>query len=281
MTKGWRLFYLFGVILSTVGFLRAGYAVDSIVGSTVVLIVWLYVAWVQRALFWRREDWLSFAPLGITLGAFCIPPIALLSRRDPGMAVLWVKTFLSLLIFLVVLPAALSRMSIRAPNRWLWYAASLAASCFLGIVPWPWLGLGLVVMGGWLVWAFWGADLPWEIRGVWAVWAFAMILVGGRIVSYDHFLGIAGIHYTLLATFFLSCWWIFWEKLPPLWLRFPYLLLVFGMCGAITAQSWFPSYALWCLRASAWLGSLLVLWIVFLALWVMSSRETSLKDVSL
>jgi|GEM_PF-3986139 len=278
--KSWQLVYVLGVILSTVGFLRAGYAVDSILGSTVVLGVWLYVAWTQRALSMRREDWLSFAPLGIVLGAICIPPIAVLSRRDPGMAVLWVKTFLSLLIFLVMLPAVFSRLSFQAPPRWFWYSVSFASSCFLGIVPWPWLGVGLVGMGAWLLWALRKGGLSWDIRSAWVIWASSMILVGGRLVSYDHFLGIAGIHYTLLAPFFLSCWWIFFERFPPAWLRFPYLFFVLGMCAAIAGQSWFPHHGLWFSRASAVFGSLLVLWLVFLAGFVVRSRHESRGVVS-
>lgn len=260
----WMWLYLLGVVLSTIGFIRAGYGLDAIIGSSLVLLVWLVSAWRQRRLLWERNDWLALAPLGILLGSLCIPPIALLTRRDPALAALWVKTFLSVLLFLVALPAVLDRLSLRPPPRILWLLAGVSASLFLGVGAWPILGLGLVYMAVWILWALLELPgLPLELAAMWGLWSLGAMLLGMGFIKNSHLIGIAGLHFTLLGPFLYSAWWGLWRHSPPLWLGRPYLLWVMLLSTAIVAQT-ISTRQLFLLRVSALAGALVALWMLMM-----------------
>jgi hypothetical protein len=292
LSKRWSFFYLLGIVISTVGFLRAGYKFEAILGSTMVLAVWLYAAYRGRLWVKRWRDGLALAPYGILLASLCLPPVAFLTRRAPDQALLWVRSFLSLLIFLVFLPALLERLRWKMLPYPLWLVGGVAASAFLGIAPYGWLGMGLVILGGCVLWglrervreAFSSlrgvgraaegkgeggeriAALPWDILVLWMAWAGGALALGMGLIPNHHLFGIASLHFTLLGVVLVTAWWSFYEQMPPSWLRYPYHAWLAWMLIAIVAQG-YSAHPMAFLRSSAVAGTLLSIWLGFLALY--------------
>ena len=106
-------------------FALQGYAAPSIVGSTLVGAVWAVFAWRLGPLRWLRGDWQDAAAPAVLLALCLVPPVAVLTRRDPVLAAGLVRTFLTLLLVGATLPALVGRASV--PGA-LWLpAATLAA----------------------------------------------------------------------------------------------------------------------------------------------------------
>jgi hypothetical protein len=122
-TPGPRLTAVYGAatLLATVGFVRAGYGPEAIVGSTIVGVAWLVSA--ARVLRPRSEAEPSGGggrraapsprPLtgmlpAVVLAEACVPPIAIFLRRDPVLAHGLVTTFLTMLLLGVVVPSVLA-----------------------------------------------------------------------------------------------------------------------------------------------------------------------------
>jgi hypothetical protein len=148
-TPGPRLTAVYGAatLLATVGFVRAGYGPEAIVGSTIVGVAWLVSA--ARVLRPRSEAEPSGgggrraapspSPLqglrprseaepsggggrraapspgpltgmlpAVVLAEACVPPIAIFLRRDPVLAHGLVTTFLTMLLLGVVVPSVLA-----------------------------------------------------------------------------------------------------------------------------------------------------------------------------
>ncbi len=260
--------YAVGVLLSTIGFVRAGYAIDSILGSTLVCGVWLLSAWKQRKELWQSMSWLSSAPLGVLLASCMIPPIAVFTRRDPTFALQLVQTFLSLLIFLVALPSVLSRLNVVAPWTLYWLVCGISGGLFLGVVPHPILGLGLVGMASWVFWGmFQNEEVSLDQQTLWLTWAVGIAALGLELIPNVHVVAIAGIHLTLLGPFLAG----FALSLTttarfPAWLRWSYILTLLVMVTAIGIQHYIPHHEWTYISASA--GSLLSVWLIGAILWL-------------
>lgn len=266
LAKTWLVIYLVGIVLSTIGLARAGYKPDAIIGSTLVLMVWLISAWRQKHHILKRDDWLSVAPLGIVLGSLCIPPIAIFTRRDPLLAAQLVKTFLSLLLFLVALPSFLDRLNLRAPPMVLWLICGSSGALFLGLLPHWWFGLGLAGMALWLQWGLaHQKHLPLDLRFLWLGWSFGGMALGLSLLSNTHNIAIAGLHFTILGPLLSSAWWILAPRTMTKYLRGAYHGFVFLMVTAIAAPSFHP-HAFWpTLSAAAGTGVVCCVgWMTFL-----------------
>lgn len=268
--------YAIGIVMSTIGFVRAGYAIDSIIGSTLVGLVWLVSAWKQRRELLQSMSWLSSAPLGILLASCMIPPIAVYTRKDPAFALQLVQTFLSLLIFLVALPSVLKRLNMVAPWTLYWLICGISGSLFVGIVPHPVLGLGLVGMASWVFWgAFGDEDVPRDQQVMWLLWAMGLAALGLELVPNNHLIAIAGIHLTLLGPFLAGAALTLVPRPGfPSWLRWVYITTLFVMVGAIGIQHYHPHHE-WS-YVSAVSGSLLGLWITWAAIWLLRQKNLTL-----
>lgn len=202
---GRRLALVYGVAcaVSLAGFLRAGYGLEAIAGSTVVGVVWNIVAVRSRALL-RERTWLRSVPLGVVVASLFIPPIAVFTRRDPPLAQELVHSFLAVLVFLTFIPAALARTGARAVPLVVWGPLALAAAGFVGALHAAplglGLGLGLAGAGAALLWSAASIRAPHDVArlGFFALGA-AVIPVGLGLVPWARDVAIAAIHATVLG----------------------------------------------------------------------------------
>lgn len=191
--------YLFASAVAVATFAVAGYALPSIVASSVVGAVWLFGAWRARGA-WSRDDALRFGPLAVVIATAFVPPIALTTRRAPLLAQELVHTFLGVLMLGVFVPAALRRLDAK-PSPLLGPLA-LGAAIQLGPLP-TWPGAAIVAAYGLGV-AHAARELPRLPRALW--WLFALGSVGALLRPHGvpHDEAIAGLHFLLLGPLFVS-----------------------------------------------------------------------------
>ena len=219
------------VAIAITGFLAGGYTALSIAGSTAVGAIWLHVAFLNRknARLWR--SWRALPPLGVLFGTLLIPPIGVLTPRDPALAAQLVRVFLTLILLNVFVPAALVRT--RPPIAPLWMAASLTAamaSAFpeLGGLSWAWVLLAVGIARS-------AAELPQLLRTLWTGLALSFLAMPSPLLRHDSAVAIAGLHFIVLGPLLVTFAWHRLSAVKP-GLLAAYLLAVGIMCAAILAQ---------------------------------------------
>ncbi|MCU0677236.1 MAG: hypothetical protein MUE69_31165 [Myxococcota bacterium] len=221
--------YLVACGVATVTFALGGYALPSIVASTVVGAIWLFTAWSARGVVRARRDALRLAPIAIVLGTAFIPAIAVSTRRDPALANGLVHAFLSILFFLVVVPAALARLASRTDadttdadttdtdstheratsrvdlalsNARVFGPLGLVAALHLGPLP-NLLGAIALALYGFLV-AHAARRAPLWPRALWLAFALGGLAMLAFPSGPPHALAVAGLHFLLLGPVFVS-----------------------------------------------------------------------------
>lgn len=217
--------YLVACGVATVTFALGGYALPSIVASTVVGAIWLFTAWSARGVVRARHDALRLAPIAIVLGTAFIPAIAVSTRRDPALANGLVHAFLSILFFLVVVPAALARLASRTPagathathtshertssrvdhalsDARLLGPLGLVAALHLGPLPHLAGAIALALYGSLVAYAARRAPL-WP-RALWLAFALGGLAMLAFPSGPPHALAVAGLHFLLLGPVFVS-----------------------------------------------------------------------------
>lgn len=275
LSEGEALAYGSATVLATIGFLRSGYGVLAIVGSTVVALLWILAAWrVARAA--GRSDLLTLVFPGTLLSLAWIPVIAVSLRRDPALSAAAVQTFLAALMFTVVAPSALSlRGVVRHWSPTLVGTLGLGAAVALGV--WPSAAMRLL-LASYAVW--WMAALrvrtrddaapaaarafPARLVLPWAVAGIGLLAMSSGLVPYGHDVGIAAVHYLALGpllALFLDA--RLGPRVAP-WAWWAYQVLIAAFAGSIAARAFVP--AAWPSQAAAVLGSAIFVWWT-LALW--------------
>lgn len=273
---GWRpgprlaAVYGLSVAVSAAGFARAGYGPEAIAGSTVVLGVWLAGAWGMRGFVAKRHGGLGGVSAAIVLGALCVPPIAVMTRRDPALAQGIVRSFLSVLVLGALVPSALHALRAPVGRSWAWGVVAALAALRLGVLPVWWLSWAPLALAVWLVTCTRRAAMPWDVRAAW--WAVAVGL--GVIVlpwrGGHHHLSVAGLHLLILGPLLLSAVVTLASRPPALAWRAAYLVAVLAMSAAIAAQDLWPALA-WLPGAATLTGALVAVGAV--ALGVASAHQ--------
>lgn len=195
---GPRLSTLYGAagLCAVVAFALRGYALASIAASTVVGGVWLAAALRARG---TTRGWLRVTPAGVALAVLFVPPIGVLTRRDPALAQSLVQSFLSVLLLGVMVPTSLATLRAPSPPPALWGALALLGAGFLGALPWGPLGIALSVLGLLLGRAAWGARAPRPLRLAWLLTALGMMLLGMQGAPPPAHRAIAAVHALVLG----------------------------------------------------------------------------------
>jgi len=189
--------YGVAVLLSIVGFLRAGYAPEAIVGSTVVGAVWLASGWRTRARLRDLQDPLGGMLPGLVLCLACVPFVARFTRAAPALGQAWVATFLAALLFLVVVPTALGLLEVRRPWPALVGAGTLG-SLALGVWPHPVGYLGLAVYGLLVLPVRW-TEHPLHLRATWTALGLGVLAMAAGLLPNTRPVVIGAIHFTALS----------------------------------------------------------------------------------
>ena len=228
--------YTLAVGASFVGFAKEGYGLTAIVASTVVLIVWLVSAWQVR----RGRGWLASVGAAILLGAVCIPPVAVLTSRNPALAQALVQGFLSVLLLGAVLPSAFELTDMRSPRPWLWFLGAALSGAFLGPIPHPLMGVGPVLLAWLLSVSAWRSPLGWARRAAWLAIAVALLLLGLGLLPATRAVMIGGFHFLVLGPVLWSLSIGSWPSAPPRWTEPLYLATMALMGGSVVLQHWLP-----------------------------------------
>ncbi|MCB9602477.1 MAG: hypothetical protein H6722_26110 [Sandaracinus sp.] len=210
--------YFFSCAVATLTFAVAGYALPSIVASAVIAAIWLFTAWSARGVVRVRHDALRLAPVAIVLSTAFIPAIAATARRAPMLASQLVHGFLSILFFLVVIPAALAHTAVDEPSdepgsrppparRGDWDARligplGLGAALHLGPLPHFVGAVALALFGG--VVAYATRRMPRWPRALWLAFALGGLAMLAFPNGPPPTVAVAGLHFLLLGPVFVS-----------------------------------------------------------------------------
>jgi hypothetical protein len=244
------ILYLSATTFVCVGFAFMGYRFPTIAASTVLGVLWVMSAWRGRSV-WRRDPWLGAGPVAIVLATLCIPPIGVLTPRDPALGSAVAHSFLAILLFGLAVPTALWRLRAPSAPRWLWGPAALLGAGFVGVAPHAGTGVGLAVFGAVVGVAAARAGGDVVARAGFVVFGVSLVVVGLGVVPWLQPVSIAGVHVGLLGVVLLTL------APPPSTLERGLMLgLALAMGGAVIATLWWPVPAQ---QAAGVLGALLVL----------------------
>ena len=181
------------------GFAFLGYGPLTIAASTALGALWLWSAWQARAFVAPRHGWLRTGPIGIALASALVPAIGILTPRDAVLGTRLAHTFLALLMFTVIVPAALARQLAPPVRAGLWLVLSLGASLELGVWSHPIPRLCLVGLGGALAWVSARARGDLIVRLGMGACGLAAVLGGAIGVISLYSVAIASVHVLVLG----------------------------------------------------------------------------------
>jgi len=249
--------YAIATALAFVGFLYAGYGIAAIAGSTVVAALWLSSAWSLRQRMADASDPLGSVLPGVVAAEACIPPIALLLRREPDLARAFVTAFLTVLLLAVVAPSALSALRVRL--SWLaLFAGAVLGAAALSVWPEPFARAGLVGYSLLAGAGVYRARPPIHLVTVWLAFSAGLIFLAIGLLPNAHPVVIGAIHFLVLSPILGS--------LAPAWLQqqpsdaawWIYHGAVALLAGPLVAQG--VGAGPWTAIASAVGGTLVLLW---------------------
>lgn len=255
---GRRTLVAYGVAtaLAVVGFLRAGYGPEAIVGSTVVGAIWLSSAFQLRGLMRRLDEPLALVPPGIVAAMACVPFIALTLRKDPVFAQHLVATFLGTLLLVVVTPSALSAIGARAFASPVATLAGLSGALALGVWPNVVTRVGLAGYGLWLASVALQRSVAWPLRAAWGLVGAGLMAMAAGLLPNVRPSVVGALHFLVLGPVLLSL-------LPMLWPSPPRALevLLLAAAGLVSAPLVAQAVGLfeWTMQASAVGGALVFL----------------------
>ncbi|MCA9642536.1 MAG: hypothetical protein KC492_17675 [Myxococcales bacterium] len=266
--------YATATLLAFVGFLRAGYGPEAIVGSTVVGAVWLGSAWRTRAHLRSRDHPLAPILPGVIVAEACIPPIAILLRRQPDVAAAFVATFLAALLFAVLVPSALAACDARLGSWPLFFGGAIAASAAIGVWDSPLTRVGMSVYALMLGRIAWRMHAPISLRGAWGAVSVGVLAMALGILPNVRPVAIGAIHFMILGPVLASLapHWLRWNPPEPVWLLSHGSVAV--LAGALVAQG--LGFGSWTAVGAALGGSGVALfWVLLIgSSWLLGPRLT-------
>lgn len=181
----------------------AGYAGVSITASTVVGGVWLYQAYLARGAVAKERGALRLVPLVLLAATAMVPPIAVVTSRDPDLGQGLAHSFLALLFLLAMLPAALRRIGAGPLDARVLLPSAVLAAAHLGAAPSLPGRVGLAVMAAQVGWTVGRSRVKVVYVVAWGLFGLGGLALAAVPVP-SHNLAIGGVHYLLLGALFVS-----------------------------------------------------------------------------
>ena len=284
---GPRVLLIYGLAnaVAFLGFGRAGYGPEAIVGSTVVAAIWLWTSWRLRERWRDLGDPLAGVLPGVIAAEACVPFIAYFLDRDEALAYGLVTMFLTLLLLAVIVPSALSALGLRVSWLALLTTALLSAAA-LG--PWHVLPtrLGLAAYALLLAWTILtprgrvgssssdsirnltiGPDSDscdststTHLRAVWTVLTLGMLGMATGWLPNTRPVVIGAIHFLVLSPVLGSLMPLWLRRDLPVWAWWVYHGFVVLLAAPLAAIGLGLGAGARMLNASALGGTLVLLW---------------------
>lgn len=249
--------YAVATAVAFFGFVRAGYGPEAIAGSTVVGAIWLVSAWPHRVRWRTLGDPLAAVLPGVVFAMICIPPIAILLRRDPALARAFVATFLAMLLLAVIIPSALAARRLTAPWPALLVAAVFGAAS-LGIWPAAPARIGLAAYAALVAWAVWRNVLALHLRLVWLTMVLGLLAVALGALPNTRSVMIGAIHFAVLGPVLATLAESWLRGRLPVWAWWLSHASAAALAGPLVAQGLGTGF--WTATASAIGGSCVLAW---------------------
>lgn len=265
---GWVMVaYSLATGAATVDFVVEGYALISIVGSSVVLVVWLACAWPLRK-HWKTQDGLAPVFPSVVCAAVAIPVVAILTRQSNPLAMDWVHAFLTWLLLGVAGSTALKHMEVTTPLPVWPVFVTLGSGLALGpLQGWPFRSV-LVLEGLLFFQVFWSKKVSADLRCAWSLSALGLVLVGLGWLQWTPVTAVAGIHFMVLGPLLGTMAW------PALWRSArPYYLILVAVFSGLVAMTGWQDWKAWPFMAAivgTWVA--LVWWVV--VMWLRPCTKT-------
>lgn len=256
--------------MACAGFVMSGYGALAIAGSTAVAAIWLYSSLPLFSRIKNPSDLLSVVPLGIIASLACVPPVAIFLRSDPELARGFVATFLSGLLFLVIVPSALASRGIQAGPWPLFFVAGVLASLCLGVFPSLPTRVFLLVYAGLLSAPVRRTTLDTHLRIVWALVALGFVALALGALPNLRPVALGATHFLILGPVLgtLAPTWL--APFPTWWWCIGHLSWG-GMSAALVAQAFTANSRTWFFAALG--GTIAVLWWALTLLHTLLSRK--------
>jgi hypothetical protein len=244
--------------ITTLGFLQGGYGLVAIVGSSVVAGFWLWSALPLLPRMRDLQDLLGLVPIGIVAALVAVPPIALTLRSNPDLAHGLVSTFLSALLFLVIIPSALAGRAVKVAPWPVFLVAGAAGALFLGVAPNGVTRAAFLGFAGLMLRPALADALEPHLRAVWALVSLGLAAMALGLIPNIRPVALGATHFLILGPVL--------GTLAPLWLPRPpsdrMWWLGHAAWGAMSAglvfQAWVTAPWTWQLAAAGGTGT--VLW---------------------
>ncbi|MBL7543156.1 MAG: hypothetical protein JNL11_05035 [Bdellovibrionaceae bacterium] len=132
-TGAWEKGYKISVVIAVCGFFIAGYGPVAHAFSFLVLMVWLSFA-IKNIKFHPpvRKSWLASVPVGI-IGATVALALVVVSAvlKQPDVSKRFVRAFLTVLAYAVILPVAIDKLGHAKRPAWLWVLGTIGLAVFV------------------------------------------------------------------------------------------------------------------------------------------------------
>lgn len=255
--RGWMVFYAVSTAVATAGFVVGGYGPVAIAGSTAVSVVWLWSLGPLRTHMKRWRDPLGAVPLGLLLSLACVPPVAIHLRTDPDLAHAFVSTFLSGLLFVVVVPSVLAGARVSAgPWPGLLLTGALGALA-LGVSPtWP-ARLGLAGFAALLTAPVASKTLPLHTRASWLGVVVGIVALALGLLPNTRPVALGAVHFLILGPVMAVLAPRALQVDPPAWAWWLGHALWGSMSAALVAQAFVSGAWTWTAAALGGTGTLL------------------------
>lgn len=266
--RGAILAYAVGTAVAFVGFVQSGYGVIAIAASTFIAGFWLWSAAALRDRLGRLRDPLGMVPLGIVLSLACVPPIAIFLRSKPEVAQGFVSTFLSALLFVVIIPSAFAGRRV-SPGPWpVFLLFGVLAALYMGVAPHPVARVGMLAYGGMMLVPAFSRQLDLHVRVPWGLVALGLGGMAVGVLPNIHPVAIGAVHFLILGPVLTTLAPLWLKRAPAKWAWWVGHVAWGSMSGALVAQAFVATVWTWTLAALGGTATLLW-WAVVLVMQVM------------
>lgn len=199
--------YKISVVIAIISFFLSGYGPVSHAFSFLVLVVWIVFA-IKN--FKRhsplQRHWLGCIPIGV-LGSVTTLSLVIVwaALKQPDISLRFVRSFLTVLLYSVILPVALQAFGSSRRPAWLWWLGTMGLAAFVTGLPFSkYFFWGPIVLSLLLLEFVRAQNHTHRASFYFLLLSGGLFLFGTGLVQNSHFIAVAGIHFLILGPILTS-----------------------------------------------------------------------------